>query len=539
MPGCLERRAERADRRGPAGAADEGVVEDGVIAALIETVHEHRALVAHDLELVRILRALELRILRVRIVVDRDDERGADHVRAAQEEDLDRVPGRHVALPDGLFHVEARRDGLAVERVVARALLHTVHIPDEGRLARCGLIFRREVTVGHVQVDGSALRRERGHGVGHDLADAAEHGVILRNGLVGRERDGAAAREQAHKAGMAGACDRRVLGRDGERVDRAADGNGAVRVGTHDERAGDIHAAEVTPGRAAEVERAGKGVRRQGRGAGINDAAGGRERSGIGAKLQAEVIEHLRDLGAGDAGRGVQAAVIAVDDAGLDQAAHLGDRPAADGRSVPKRLNVGGRTVGHGEGAGDDDHRLLARDAAVRPHRAVTVAVEDVHLRGGAQLRIVPGGGADIGKMRNVLARRAAKDTHEHGGHLGARGVVIRHHVAAGIAEQDTVIAGKIQRRLIPRAGRRRYGRRLGRRRGRRLGRRLRAGFRAGFGIGRGRRLRYGGGGLHGVRLCGDDRHDGQRQHARKHEQQRQKAFAHGFLLPVFLWGVR
>ena len=131
--------------------------------------------------------------------------------------------------------------------------------------------------------------------------------------------------------------------------------------------------------------------------------------------------------------------------------------------------------------------------------------------------------------MRNVLARRAAKDTHEHGGHLGARGVVIRHHVAAGIAEQDTVIAGKIQRRLIPRAGRRRYGRR----RGRGLGRRLRAGF----GIGRGRRLRYGGGGLHGVRLCGDDRHDGQRQHARKHEQQRQKAFAHGFLLPVFLWG--
>ena len=103
------------------------------------------------------------------------------------------------------------------------------------------------------------------------------------------------------------------------------------------------------------------------------------------------------------------------------------------------------------------------------------------------------------------------------------------------IAEQDTVIAGKIQRRLIPRAGRRRYGRRLGRR----LGRGLRAGFRAGFGIGRGRRLRYGGGGLHGVRLCGDDRHDGQRQHARKHEQQRQKAFAHGFLLPVFLWGVR
>lgn len=64
---------------------------------------------------------------------------------------------------------------------------------------------------------------------------------------------------------MAGACDRRVLSRDGERVDRAADGNGAVRVGTHDERAGDVHAAEVTPGRAAKVERAGEGVRRQAR----------------------------------------------------------------------------------------------------------------------------------------------------------------------------------------------------------------------------------------------------------------------------------
>ena len=285
MPGCLERCAERADRRGPARAADEGVVEDGVIAALIETVHEHRALVAHDLELVRILRALELRILRVRIVVDRDDERGADHVRAGQEEDLDRVLGRHVALPDGLFHVEARRDGLAVERVVARGLLHTVHRPDEGRSARRGLILRREVAVGHIQVDGSALRRERRHGVGREYVNAAEHGVILRAGLIGRERDGAAAREQAHECSAARARDGRILSRDGERVDRTADGDGTVRVGAHDERAGDVHTAEVTPGRAAEVERAGEGVRRQGRGAGINDAAGDRERSGIGAKL--------------------------------------------------------------------------------------------------------------------------------------------------------------------------------------------------------------------------------------------------------------
>ena len=35
------------------------------------------------------------------------------------------------------------------------------------------------------------------------------------------------------------------------------------------------------------------------------------------------IVEHLRDLGAGDAGRGVQmAGIIAVDDAGPDQTGH-------------------------------------------------------------------------------------------------------------------------------------------------------------------------------------------------------------------------
>ena len=448
------------------------------------------------------------------------------------------MPGRHVALPDGLFHVEARRDGLAVERVVARALLHAVHIPDEGRLARCGLIFRREVTVGHVQVDGSALRRERRHGVGREYVNAAEHGVILRSGLVGRERDGAAAREQAHKAGMAGACDGRVLGRDGERVDRAADGNGAVRVGAHDERAGDVQAAEVAPGGAAEVERAGEGARRQGRGAGVDDAAGGRERSGIGAELQAELIEHLRDLGTGDGGLGAQAARIAADDAGLDQTGHRGDRPVADGGSVREGGKIGSRTVGHGEGAGDDGHGLLASDIAVRAHGTVTAAAEDIHLRGNAQLRIIPGAGADIGKVRDILAGRAAEHAHEHGGHLGARGVAARQHIAIGIAEEDALIAGKIHRRLIPRTGRR--GRRTGLRAGLRLagggnGITGRSNGIAGGGSGLARHAR----GLHGVGLCGDDRHGGQRQHAGEHEQQGQKAFAHGSFLHIFLWDVR
>ena len=40
--------------------------------------------------------------------------------------------------------------------------------------------------------------------------------------------------KQAHETGMAGARDGRALGRDGERVDRAAGGDGAVRVGAHD-----------------------------------------------------------------------------------------------------------------------------------------------------------------------------------------------------------------------------------------------------------------------------------------------------------------
>ena len=42
---------------------------------------------------------------------------------------------------------------------------------------------------------------------GRECVNATEHGVILHIRLVGRERDGAAAREQTHKAGMAGACD--------------------------------------------------------------------------------------------------------------------------------------------------------------------------------------------------------------------------------------------------------------------------------------------------------------------------------------------
>ena len=333
---------------------------------------------------------------------------------------------------------------------------------------------------------------------------------------------------------MAGARDGRALGRDGERVDRAAGGDGAVRVGAHDECAGDIQAAKVAPGGAAEVKRTGEGARRQGLRAGVDDAAGGRERSGIGAELQAELIEHLRDLGTGDAGRGVQAARVTADDAGLDQTGHRGDRPVADGGSVRERGNIGGRAVRHGESAGDDGHGLLTVDIAVRAHGTVTTAAEDVHLRGGAQLRIVPGGSINIRKMRNILARRAAKHAHEHGGHLGARGVVARQHVAARVTDQNAVIAGKVHRRLIPRASR------CG------LRRRLRAGFRRcgrcgrlrrwGRGLRRGGRgLRRGGRGLHGVGLCGDDRHDGQCQHAREHKQQGQKAFAHGFLLHIFL----
>ena len=144
---------------------------------------------------------------------------------------------------------------------------------------------------------------------------------------------------------MAGARDGRALGRDGERVDRAAGGDGAVRVGAHDECAGDIQAAKVAPGGAAEVKCAGEGARRQGLRAGVDDAAGGRERSGIGAKLQAELIEHLRDLSAGDTGRGVQAAGVTADDAGLDQTGHRGDRPVADGGSVRERGNIGGRAA--------------------------------------------------------------------------------------------------------------------------------------------------------------------------------------------------
>ena len=483
------------------------------------------------------LRAEELIIFRVRVVVDRDDERGADGVRAAQEEDLDRVLGGHVALPDGLFHVEARRDGLAVERVVTRGLLHAVHRPDEGRFTRRGLIFRREIAVGHIQVDGAALRRERGHGVGRECVNAAEHGVIFRIRLIGRERDGAAAREQAHETGMAGARDGCTLGRDGNGIDRAAGGDGAVRVGAHDERTGDIQAAKVAPGGAAEVKRTGEGARRQGLRAGVDDAAGGRKRGGIGAELQAELIEHLRDLGAGDAGRGVQAARVAADDAGLDQAGHRGNRPVADSGSVRERGNIGGRAVRHGESAGDDGHGLLTVDIAVRAHGAVTTAAEDVHLRGGAQLRIVPGGSVYIRKMRDVLAHRAAEDTHEHGGHLGTRGVIARQHIAAGVTDENAVIAGKIHRRLIPRAGRRGlragFGGLCGSGRYRRLGGSSRCSR-----LGGGGGLRRGGRGLYRLRLCGDDRHDGQRQHAREHEQQGQKAFAHGFLLHIFLWDI-
>ena len=287
-------------------------------------------------------------------------------------------------------------------------------------------------------------------------------------------------------------------------------------------------------GGAAEVKRTGEGARRQGLRAGVDDAAGGRKRGGIGAELQAELIEHLRDLGAGDAGRGVQAAGVTADDAGLDQTGHRGDCPVADGGSVRERGNIGGRAVRHGESAGDDGHGLLTVDIAVRAHGAVTTAAEDVHLRGGAQLRIVPGGSINIRKMRNILARRAAEYAHEHGGHLGARGVVARQHVAARVTDQNAVIAGKVHRRLIPRASRcglrAGFGGLCGSGRYRRLGGSSRCSR-----LGGGGGLRRGGRGLYRLRLCGDDRHDGQRQHAREHKQQGQKAFAHGFLLHIFL----
>ncbi|MFR6425809.1 MAG: hypothetical protein ACLUNO_09810 [Oscillospiraceae bacterium] len=70
--------------------------------------------------------------------------------------------------------------------------------------------------------------------------------------------------EHAHEAGMAAARDRRALGRDGERVDRAADGDRAVRIGSTTSVPVMFRAAEVTPGGTAEVERAGEGARRQG-----------------------------------------------------------------------------------------------------------------------------------------------------------------------------------------------------------------------------------------------------------------------------------
>lgn len=63
---------------------------------------------------------------------------------------------------------------------------------------------------------------------------------------------------------MATARDRRALGCNGERIDRAADGDRAVRIGAHDQRTGDVQITEIAPGGTAEVERAGKGVRRQG-----------------------------------------------------------------------------------------------------------------------------------------------------------------------------------------------------------------------------------------------------------------------------------
>ena len=159
---------------------------------------------------------------------------------------------------------------------------------------------------------------------------------------------------------------------------------------------------------------------------------------------------------------------------------------------------------------------------------AVTVAAEDIHLDGGAQLRIVPGIPVHIGKERNVLPCRAAEHAHEHGGHLRARGIAHRQQITVLVTEQDAVRTGKIHRRLIPGAGRCRLG----------------AGLRAGFGAGfdRGCRLRRGDGrlcrrcrGLRSVRFCSGDRRGGQRQHADKHEQQGQKAFAHGFLLHCFL----
>ena len=119
-------------------------------------------------------------------------------------------------------------------------------------------------------------------------------------------------------------------------------------------------------------------------------------------------------------------------------------------------------------------------------------------------------------------------DAHEHGGHLRARGIAHRQQITVLVTEQDAVRTGKFHRRLIPGAGRCRLG----------------AGLRAGFGAGfdRGCRLRRGDGrlcrrcrGLHSVRFCSGDRRGGQRQHADKHEQQGQKAFAHGFLLHCFL----
>ena len=435
----------------------------------------------------------------------------------------------HIALPDRLGNVEARRNGAAVERVAARRLLHAVNIPDERRLSGGGFVFRGEIAIGHVQVDGAALRRERGHRIGHDRADALKHDVILLTGLIGCERDRAAAHKHAHKASMAAARDRRALGCNGERIDRAADGDRAVRIGAHDQRTGDVQSAEVAPGGTAEVERAGKGVRRQGRGAGIDHAAGIGQCIGVAAKLQAELIEHLRDLGAGDAGRGVQmAGIIAVDNAGPDQTGHGGDRPAADTGGVRESLKVCSRAVRDCKGAREDGHRLLARDAAVRADRAVTVAAEDIHLDGGAQLRIVPRIPVHIGKERNVLPCRAAEHAHEHGGHLRARGIAHRQQITVLVTEQDAVRTGKFHRRLIPGAGRCRLG----------------AGLRAGFGAGfdRGCRLRRGDGrlcrrrrGLRSVRFCSGDRRSGQHQHADEHEQQGQKAFAHGFLLHCFL----
>ena len=226
------------------------------------------------------------------------------------------------------------------------------------------------------------------------------------------------------------------------------------------------------------------------------------------------------------------AGIIAVDDAGPDQTGHGGDRPAADTGGVRERLKVCSRAVRDCKGAREDGHRLLARDAAVRADRAVTVAAEDIHLYGGAQLRIVPGIPVHIGKERNVLPCRAAEHAHEHGGHLRARGIAHRQQITVLVTEQDAVRTGKFHRRLIPRAGR--CGLRAG------LGAGLRAGFGAGFD--RGCRLRRGDGrlcrrcrGLHSVRFCSGDRRGGQRQHADKHEQQGQKAFAHGFLLHCFL----